>query len=120
MEQYGEEPRQVSKYNEAQFSISRLHESWLICKKAIREGNFKTWKTELDNIYLELITDIMRQPNSKVILKVNNKLKAKIAKSKNKIELFNNLISRHAFLRRVQDKAGKAGIYKDEDEEGFE
>ena len=115
-----EQERQISKYNDASFSISRLHESWLICKQCIRRGNFKRWKIELDNIWLELFPDILRQPNKKELKKRNNKCMILISQSENKTQMFFNLMKRHSFLRECQDLAGKAGIYRDENEEGFE
>jgi len=115
-----DETKKISKYNDAGFSIARLHESWLICKKNIRKGNFLKWKIELDNIWLELIPDIIKQPNKNLLIQKNIILMKNIAESKNNNQLFFNLMQRHSFLREVQDVAGKAGVYIDENEEGFE
>ena len=121
MEEELYEDNKISKYNDAGLSISRLHDSWIICKHCIRVGNFKKWKIELDNIWLELIPDVIKKKNKKDGLYLKNKkLMLKIAKSKNKSKLFFNLMERHAYLREVQDMAGKAGVYRDENEEGFE
>ncbi len=118
--QYGEDSKQVSKYNDASFSISRLHENWLRCYKYIRSGNFKAWKYELDLIWLELFPDILRQDNKEQVKKKNMVLRKNIAISKSKSKLFFNLMKRHEFLREIQDSSGKGGVYVDEDDEAFE
>jgi hypothetical protein len=112
-----ETEKQVSKYNDAAFSISRLNDSWNLCKIYIRRGNFKAWKIELDNIFLELYPDLLKQDNNKELEKENDELMANIANSKNKRELFFNLMKRHSFLRKLQDLAGKAGVYVGEYDE---
>ncbi len=113
---------QISKYNDAVFSISRLHQMWLNCNAYIRRGNFVRWKFELDMIWLELSPDVKRQKEaeSKRLIKTNKELMIKISKANTKNTIFFNLMNRHQFLREVQDIAGKAGVYRDENEEGFE
>lgn len=117
---FEEEQKQISKYNDAGYSISRLHESWLRCAKFIRRGDFKRWKYELDMIWLELYPDVIRQKNSKDLIKDNKRLMVLVANSKTRSQEFFNLMERHEFLRTVQDVAGKAGVYKDENEDAFE
>jgi len=111
---------QISKYNDAGLSISRLHDSWVLCKQYIRAGNFRLWKIELDNIWAELITDIGRQDNKKELIENNKKYMMNIAQSKKRTKLYFALMERHLFLRECQDISGKAGVYVDEDSEGFE
>lgn len=115
-----DETKQVSKYNDAGLSISRLHENWLRCNTFIRRGSFKQWQYELDMIWLELFPDINRQPNKSELIKSNENLRKKIAVAKTRASLFHALMKRHENLRSLQDVAGKAGVYRDEDEEGFE
>jgi len=115
-----EEIRQISKYNEGGFSISRLNNCWIRCNYYIKIGSFTQWKFELDNIWLELIPDILRQKNKEELIRNNKKSMRKVALSTNRTELFFNLMQRHTFLRECQDIAGKAGVYVDEDREGFE
>ena len=117
---YPDENKQISKFNDASFSISRLHENWLRCYKYIRSGNFKAWRYELDLIWLELFPDILRMKDKKKIILKNDILRKKIALSKNKSELFFNLMKRHEFLREIQDASGKGGVYIDENEEFME
>ncbi len=112
--------KETSKFNDAGLSISRLNDSWILCKAFIRRGKFKAWKSELDLIWLELYPDIMRKEDSKDFIKRNRKFMIDIAKSKKRSELFFNTMARHEFLREVQDLAGKAGQYIDENADDFE
>lgn len=117
---FEDDSKKISKYNDASFSISRLHENWLRCYKYMRSGNFKSWKYELDLIWLELFPDILRMKNNKSIKIRNRKLRKEIALSKDKSKLFFKLMQRHEFLREIQDASGKGGVYIDEDEERME
>ncbi len=116
----GDDSSQVSKYNDAGLSVSRLHESWLLCKIYIRRGKLFSWKTELDNVWMELITDVIRQDDSDKLMKKNEILMEKISQSKNRYILYTNLMKRHCFMRELQDLVGKAGVYVDANSEGFE
>lgn len=113
---------QISKYNDAVFSISRLHQMWLNCNMYIRRGSFKSWRYELDLVWIELSPDVKRQrpKESKRLVKENEYLMKQISQAKDKNQMFFSLMKRQIFLREVQDIAGKAGVYRDENEEGFE
>ena len=127
MDNNNQEPQsaEFSKYNDAGLSISRLHEHWLQAEHYANSGKLIKWKFKLDSIWRELFPDILRikKNNEKEfdeIIKNNKTFKEKIAYSKKQTELYYNLEKRHEFLRMIQDLAGKAGVYVDEDEEGFE
>ncbi len=115
-----EDTNQISRFNDGGLSISRLHDSWVLCKQYIRSGNLRLWKVELDNIWMELIPDVLRQDNKDVLLNKNDSLMKHISESKKRNKLFFALMGRHTFLRECQDIAGKAGVYIDADNEGFE
>ncbi len=115
-----EEQKQISKYNDAGLSISRLHENWLRCNRFIREGNFRRWKYELDMIWLELYPDMLRHKDKIKLTEENDKLMGVISKSGDRNNLFFNLMKRHEFLRSLQDKSGKAGVYGDADDQELE
>lgn len=117
---FDEDTKQISKYNDAFLSISRLNESWLRCNRFMKTGNFQSWKFELDIIWLELFPDILRQSDKQMLFKKNDEQRVLLSKSKNKEQLFFRLMKRHEFMRMIQDKAGKGGVYVDENEEGFE
>ncbi len=111
----------TSKYNDANFSIMRLHNLWLLVEQYVRSGNLVKLKTELDNIWIELYNDVcLKKKQTKELLKKNHDLMLAIAKSDTRGELYFNLMSRCEFLRTVQHLAGKAGAYEDADSESFE
>ncbi len=109
--------QEISKYNDATFSIIRLHEMWNDCKMHIKHGNLVAWKFELDNVWLELYNDVMRRNNKYELVKDNIRLMETISNSKNRNALFQSLLRRHEFLRQMQDISGKGGVYHDEDDE---
>ena len=117
-----EEKSETSKYNDGYLSIQRLNQIWVMCRHYIKNGKFQAWKTELDNVWLELYPDIIRQTDSEGVIRKNTYLRLKVAKAKKmgKDYLFFDLMKRHEFLRVLQDQAGKAGVYIDENEEAFE
>ncbi len=109
----------ISKYNDANFSIMRLHNLWLLVEQYVRNGNLIKLKTELDNIWIELFNDVQISKKTNKVLSHNYSLMENIAKSDTRSQLYFNLIKRCEFLRTVQHTAGKAGAYADADEEGF-
>ncbi len=113
-----EENKQTSKYNDAGYSISRLHDNWLRCYSYIRRGKFTSWKIELDIIWLELFPDVLRHTDCNKYKKENNIHIKTIAQcSNNKDKLFYSLTKRQEFLRELQDGSGKGGVYVNENEE---
>ena len=109
---------QLSQYNDAGLSIMRLHEHWQRCSQYMRTGKLSFWKFELDQIRLELYHDITRQPNYQMLLDKDDAFRRIITQSakKSRPAYYTALMRRHEFLRQLQDKAGKAGVYKDKDE----
>lgn len=112
--------REISKYNDAGLSVARLHEIWTNCRHYLKTGNFKDWKSELDNAWLELYPDILRQDSKAELIKKNLALIKLISETKNRAQLLFILMKRQEFLREIQDMAGKAGSYVSEDDEDFE
>ena len=115
-----EENTQTSTYNEAGFSISRLHNYWVKCEYFAQRNLLVKWKFLLDSIWRELYHDVERSPNKEALKKENEKLMKRIAFSKSKTQLYFNIQKRHEFLKKVQDSAGKGGSYRDESDEAFE
>ncbi len=111
---------QISKYNDAGLSISRLHDMWLRCRIYKNRGSFSAWREQLVDVWLELYPDVLRRKNFKELINDQQKFMKKYSKSKNRTEKYFNLIEWQEFLRGLQDIAGKAGVYADENEEGFE
>jgi len=116
---------EISKYNDAGLSIARLHEHWTKCEEFANNGDLTKWKFRLDSVWRELTPDVERimkknETRGKELIRLNNKLRLDIGKSRNSNQLYANLNKRHEFLRRLQDESGKASVYIDEDNEGFE
>ncbi len=111
-----------SKYNEAAMQIMRLHNLWVKIEEHVNKGNLKEWQYLLDSVWRELRADIDHITNGEDLTKENKllKLKVLVAASKTKTKYYNALNERHEFLKRLQDKSGKGGIYEDESEKGFE
>ena len=111
-----------SKYNEAAMQIMRLHNLWVKIEEHVNKGNLKEWQYLLDSVWRELSADTIHITTGEELTKENKllKLKVLIASSKTKTEYYKALNERHEFLKRLQDKSGKGGIYEDESEKGFE
>ncbi len=111
-----------SKYNEAAMQIMRLHNLWVKIEEHVNKGSLEEWQFLLDSVWRELRADIDHIRDGEKLIKENKllKLKVLIARSKNKTEWYKTLNQRHEFLKRLQDKSGKGGIYEDESEKGFE
>jgi len=111
-----------SKYNEAAMQIMRLHNLWVKIEENVNKGNLKEWQYLLDSVWRELRADIDHITDGEELTKENKllKLRVLVAASKTKTEYYKALNKRHEFLKRLQDKSGKGGIYEDESEKGFE
>ncbi len=112
-----------SKYNEAAMQIMRLHNLWVKIEENVNKGNLQEWQYLLDSVWRELRADIDHiQKEGEELTKENKllKLRVLVASSKTRTEYYNALNGRHEFLKRLQDKSGKGGIYEDESEKGFE
>ncbi len=111
-----------SKYNEAAMQIMRLHNLWVKIEEHINKGNLKEWQYLLDSVWRELRADIDHITTGKELTKENKllKLRVLVTSNKTKTEYYKALNERHEFLKRLQDKSGKGGIYEDESEKGFE
>lgn len=124
MDQSFEQDSQTSKYNDANLSIMRLNNHYMEAEHYANRGNLQAWKYKLDSIWRELYPDVVRltktKPEHKNLVSNNNKLIKKIAEARNAVELYFILHTRHEFLRALQDAAGKAGVYIDENNEDFE
>ncbi len=111
-----------SKYNEAAMQIMRLHNLWVKIEEHVNKGELQSWQYLLDSVWRELRADIDHIRTGGELTKENKilKLKVLVAASKTNTEYYNALNKRHEFLKRLQDKSGKGGIYEDESEKGFE
>lgn len=122
MDNYDTIPKELSKYNEANLNIQRLHFSWIRCGSYRSNALFDKWKWELDSIWSELVQDVNenRLQDYKDIIKTNKYLRDNIGKADIKTKLYEALNKRHNFLRILQDKVGKGGSYSDGTDNDFE
>ena len=111
-----------SKYNEAAMQIMRLHNLWVKIEENINKGNLQEWQYLLDSVWRELSADTGHINTGKELIEENKllKLRVLVAASESRTKYYNALNGRHEFLKRLQDKSGKGGIYEDESEKGFE
>lgn len=108
-EDYPEERKELSEYNEASFQILRLHNNWEQCNLLSSQGRLMELNWKLDVIWKELSTDAARM-NKDFYFKEIEKINNEIAISKrliNKARLYQALIKKEIFLRKLQDDAGK-------------
>jgi len=116
-------PSELSKYNEAALQIQRLHNLSNEIKQCANSGDFWGWFFRLDRYWEELYADAKKRTDDPAgTLKQHKylRLKALIAANENRTEWYNSLIKRTEFMKELQDKVGKGGIYEDESEKGFE
>lgn len=116
------EEDRTSKYNEAGLQIQRLHNLWLKIGEVTRQGNADliSWKYLLDDVWRELIADVLNQADKDNIIKQNELLKKLIALSKTPEVLYYSLDKRHQFLKFLQDRVGKGGSYQDDSAEDMD
>jgi len=117
-----EEDNKVSKYNEAQLQIQRLHNLWLKIELAVQHGraNLSVWKFHLDEVWRELVADVEKRTNKDFLTAKNKLLKLRIVNAKNPSDLYEALSVRHEFLKILQNAVGKGGVYEDEGAEDME
>ena len=117
-----------SVFNEGIHQIWRLNNDWSLCKIYRENGLLGKLRFKLDSIQLELCVDIERLHKQEEVDKINEEL-ARVHSdvlsnkdlAKNRLELYKLLNKKEAFLRKVQDLAGKGGKRSNpEEEEGLE
>ena len=110
-----QESKKISEFNEAGLQIQRLHNSWLDIARFRERGDFYAARWKLDTIEAELNNDIVRQEFVDEMKELNESIFNEVSK----LEVYKLLLKKEKLLRRVQDKAGKGGKYKDPDEDGY-
>ena len=118
-EEYGEN-KETSSFNEAKYQVLRLHVYWTRAEQYANAGLLQKWRFILDSIWRELYPDVLRLENTKEIKKRNYAFMKYISISKGKTKLYFALNERHEFLKEIQDKCGKGGLYHYADTEAFE
>jgi hypothetical protein len=115
-----------SNFNEAQWQINRLHNSWINCKHYRTKGDLFNWRWELETIWSELRSDAKRikkdipWEDNEYNIKTSALDKAiNISVRISNAKLLYDLLDRkEKHLRWLQDDAGKGGSY-DEGRKGI-
>lgn len=142
-----EEPEKVSMYNSGMAQIKRLDELWNKVHKYAEGGLLTKWNWILDRIWMELIGDLdeeeeLDETGEEEIDKKNNKQLNPINRFDNfNLEIgsvnkqfidkvltlqdyqrimYQTLMGKEAFLRRLQNKLGKGTKLVDVDEDMIE
>ena len=111
-----------SKYNEASMQIMRLHNLWVKIEDWINAGELMKWQNLLDSIWRELRADVnhLKEPEKTIKMNKYLKLKVLISSSETRTEWNKALNEKHEFLKQLQDKVGKGGIFIDNSEKDYE
>lgn len=140
-----EQPEKISLYNSGMAQIKRLDELWAKSHKYVEAGELTKWNWILDRIWCELIGDIPEKKdededeepdsdkkeklddtdifnNHKILIgEINNNLiNKKIKLIDWQRELYEALMEKEAFLRRLQNRLGKGTKLVDADEDMIE
>lgn len=124
-----DEPLSLEKsaFNEGYLQLMRLNNLWNMISSHRRRGNFENWKWDLDNVWIELCTDVKEERLGKDLTdettKKNHQTRIDVARSfqsGSRVQQYEALHNRTEFLRQLQDAAGKGGKYRDGTEELLE
>ena len=134
MEDIDSEINKLSKINSASLINLRINNIWLEINKAAVKGKYFLWNSNLDRIWCELGGDIKEPKEGKEEpkeIKEFNKLDKKVSEKMKKLktlegfeqfskkdklnlsELYDALLKKEFFLRRLMNKQGKGTAYQD-------
>ena len=107
-EDFSDKQKLMSDFNEAGFQIYRLHKLWEICNDMANpeKVDYCKYKFTLDRIWVELSADAKQKDKEKYFGEIKI-LNEKIAKNKNRDELYQALQEKEIFLKCLQDDVGK-------------
>ncbi len=118
-----QQPEQKSKYNEAISQILRIGSLWDSCHYYRKKGNLTQWNMNLDCVWMELIADTKPSKKTKdddikdSETTISNFNKDFIKYKDRRDIIFQVLMKKESFLRRLQNKQGKGASYADPDED---
>ena len=121
-----------SKYNEAALQIIRLNNLWIKIEDCANKGELDKWQHLLDSVWRELRADVNHlsekvkegdthsEKEQTISRNKYLKLKVLVRASETRTEWNKALNERHEFLKQLQDKVGKGGIFLDTSEKDYE
>ena len=136
MEDEGQQTEKISLYNSGMAQIKRLDELWAKIHKYAEGGLMTKWNWGLDRIWCELVGDLEEESeeedkkdspiakfeNFKVLIgNINNQfIQRNINVQDYQRNMYEALMEKEAFLRRLQNKLGKGTKLVDADEDFIE
>ena len=124
--------KEKSVFNEGMRQIDRLDQSWRACRIHSKADEFTGWMKEVEVVYKELYTDILKiNPDfvklyNKIMNEINLCFKVKETSLGKKEMIINKnrvrflLTKCETYLRQIQSLSGKGAKYIDEQEDEFE
>ncbi len=101
----------LSKFNEAGAQLFRIGNLWTACHYYRKRGNLSQWNVHLDSVWLELSADAKPEHEKKI-----NNFNSLILKYKgHKDIVYQILMKKEMFLRKLQNAQGKGSTYQDPD-----
>lgn len=139
MEDVNQEVSKLSKINSASLINLRIHNLWLEVNKAAVSAKYFVWNSYLDRIWCELGGDVgeikvnedgsVKEPPEVTAYKKLDKEVAEKMKDwkgekgfsklsgdqvKDMVKIYNSLINKEFFLRRLMNQQGKGTAYQEE------
>jgi hypothetical protein len=111
--------KQLSQYNSAAQEVIRIDDLYKRIHAYRRNGNLKAWNYELDSLWEELGADKNVAPSDDAILMRFIVLYSKANKN-NRPLIYQILIKKELFLRRLQNRIGKGSKYQKPDDSGMD
>lgn len=114
MDEFSDDSTQkLSKFDSTIAVLMRIDQLWKDAHSHSRMGNMIKWNFDLDRVYTELCSD-MNEDDFKKFKEINEN----IVKSRDrKAVLYNVLLEKEVFLRKLQQKQGKGIGYQQTAEE---
>ena len=106
-------PQKLSKYNSSLAQLFRIDALWQKVHLCAGRGDLMGWNWTLDRIWCELVADSKKEDENEF-----NRYVIEISKVIDKKELlYHILMSKEAFLRKLQNAQGKGTAYQEDIEE---
>ena len=124
-EQYNDTTVNVSKYNSGIAQIYRIDNLWKDTHSHSRNGEMDKWNWDLDRVWVELAADLKTDDKKVTAFNEINKtiaeLKEKLSNKKIEVakyfsEIYQRLMEKELFLRRLQNDVGKGTAFDREEE----
>lgn len=113
-----QQDQKISKFNSTLAILFRIDRLWQDAHRHSRSGQLIQWNWDLDRVWCELASDVKEDDETK-FEKLNKDI-AEINKSKEKEKLYQKLLEKEIFIRKLQNKQGKGIAYEETFDEYME